>query len=87
MEQLNSHWTDFDEISYSRLFRKPVEKTKVLLKFDKSNGTLLEDIFIFMTISCWFLLRMRNVLNKICRENKNTHFMSSDFFPKIVFMR
>jgi hypothetical protein len=31
---------------------------------------------------------MRNVLDKNCRENQNTHFMFNNFFPKIVpFMR
>jgi hypothetical protein len=31
---------------------------------------------------------MRNVSDKICRENQNTHFVFSDFFSKIVsFMR
>jgi hypothetical protein len=27
---------------------------------------------------------MRNGLDKICRENQNTHFMFNNFFPKIV---
>jgi len=31
---------------------------------------------------------MRNVSDKRCRENQNTHFMLNNFFPKIVpFMR
>jgi hypothetical protein len=31
---------------------------------------------------------MRNVSDKGCRENQNTHFMFSNFFPKIVpFMK
>ena len=33
-----------------------------------------------MTISSWVLLRMRNVSNKSCRENQNTHFMFGIFF-------
>jgi len=34
------------------------------------------------------LLRMRNVSDKSCRENQNTHFVFSNFLPKIVpFMR
>jgi hypothetical protein len=38
MEQLGSHWTDFDETSYLRvLFRKSVEKTKASLKSDKNK--------------------------------------------------
>jgi hypothetical protein len=35
-----------------------------------------------MTISRWIFLRMRNVSNKRCRENRNTHFMFSDSFPE-----
>jgi hypothetical protein len=27
---------------------------------------------------------MRNVLDKICTENRNTHFMFNNFLPKIV---
>ena len=30
----------------------------------------------------WILLRMRNVSDKIFRENQNTHFMLSNFFRK-----
>jgi hypothetical protein len=37
MEQLDSHWTDFDEISFVN-FRKYVEKIQVSLKSDKNNG-------------------------------------------------
>jgi hypothetical protein len=47
-------------------------------------GTLHEDVFTFMTISGWILLRMRTVSDKNCRKNHNIHFMFSDFFPKIV---
>jgi len=27
---------------------------------------------------------MRNISDKSCTENQNTHFVFSDFFPKIV---
>ena len=37
-----------------------------------------------MTISRSVLLRTRNVSDKSCRENKNTHFVFSEIFPKIV---
>ena len=40
-----------------------------------------------MTISRWILLRMRNVSNKSCRENQNTHFMFSNFFRKLYRLR
>jgi hypothetical protein len=38
IEQLGSHWTDFHEILYLKIFRKSVEKIKVLLKSDKNDG-------------------------------------------------
>ena len=47
-------------------------------------GTLHEDVFTFLTIFRRIFLRMRNVSNKRCRETQNTHFMCSNFFPKIV---
>ena len=38
MEQIGSHWTDFDETWYLRLFQKPVEKIQITLKSDKNNA-------------------------------------------------
>jgi len=38
----------------------------------------------FLVISRSFLLRIRNVPDKSCRENQNTHFISSNSFSKIV---
>ena len=35
-----------------------------------------------MAISCSVLLRMRNVSDKSCRENQNTHFMSNNISRK-----
>ena len=88
MEQLGSHWTDFDEKRYFRLFRKSVEKIKISLKSDKNNGYFTQrrsDIFDDISLNYF---RMRNVLVKSCRENKNTRFTLKRFFPKIApFMR
>ena len=47
------------------------------------TGTLHKDFFTFMTMSGWILLIMRNVLDKIWRENQNTHFLLSNFFKKL----
>jgi len=47
------------------------------------TGTLHEDLCTFTTISRSILLRMRNVLNKSCRENQNTHFIRNNGFSKI----
>ena len=45
-------------------------------------GTLLADRYTFLIISRTFLLRMRNVSDKSCRENQNTHFMTINFFSE-----
>jgi len=38
MQQLGSHWTDFHEILYLSIFRKPVGNTQVPLKSNKNKG-------------------------------------------------
>ena len=51
---------------------------------------MLPETIYYTFIFLGALLRMRNVLEKICRENQNAHFMLSNvfFFSKIVlFMR
>jgi len=80
MEQLSSHCTDFHEISYSSIFRKTVKKTEVSLKSEKKTGTLREDQYTFLIISRSVLLRIRNVSDKSCRGNQNTHLIFSNFF-------
>ena len=44
-------------------------------------GTLLEDQYTFLNILL-ISFRMRNISEKSCRENQNTHFIFSDFFQK-----
>jgi len=46
----------------------------------RTTGTLHEYLRTFIVISRAFLLRMRNVSDKIYSWNKKTHFMSSNFF-------
>jgi hypothetical protein len=38
MKQFGSHWTDFNEIVYLKIFRKFAGKVQVSLKSDKNNG-------------------------------------------------
>jgi hypothetical protein len=38
MQQLSSHWTDFYEIWYLRVFRKFIKKIQLSIKSDKNNG-------------------------------------------------
>jgi len=46
-------------------------------------GTLREDQYTFLIISCSFILRMRNV-SDTHKENKTHILFSVTFFPKIV---
>ena len=41
--------------------------------------TLPEDVFTFMIMSRQILPRMRNVLDRSCRENQNTFYVSNFF--------
>jgi hypothetical protein len=43
-------------------------------------GTFHEDVTTFLKISGCIIFRMRNVLDKRCKENQNTHFMFNNFF-------
>jgi hypothetical protein len=55
----------------------------------KVTDTLHEDEYTFLIISRSVLLRMRNVSDKLCRENQNKYFVFSNLLSsKIVsFMR
>jgi hypothetical protein len=80
MERLGSHWTNFHEIWYLSIFRKPFQKIEVSLSSDKSQGTLHGDRCTFVII-CRSVLRIRNIWGKCCSENRNTHFMfNAPFF-------
>jgi len=83
IEQLGPHWTDFHEIWCLWSFRKSAEKIKFNENLTIMTGTLREDLRTFMIISRWILPRMRNVSDKISRENKITHFV---FFTKILLV-
>jgi hypothetical protein len=80
---------DFDKIRHKFFFLENLSRISTChWNLTRIKGTLHKDVFTFITISRWIILRMRNGLDKICRENKNTHFMFNNFFPKIVpFMR
>ena len=82
MEQLGSHWTNFHEIWYLWIFRKLSRKIQVSLKSDHNNGNFIWRPINIFNISYTFLLRIRNVSEKICKENQNTHFGSVTFFRK-----
>ena len=88
MEQLDSHWTDFDEIWYLSFFRKSVDKIQVSLLFDNNNAYFTWRCFDIVDDISLNSLRMGNILDKRCRENQNTDFIFNSFFPYIApFMR
>ena len=55
-------------------------KFKFHLNPTRVTVSLDGDVFTYMTISRWILLKIRNVCNKSHWENKNVHFMSNNFF-------
>jgi hypothetical protein len=84
MEQLGSHWSDFDEIWYLSFCRKSVEKVQYSLKSDKNNGYFTWRRFHILATIVWILHRMRNISNKIRRENQNTRSKFSNFFSENI---
>jgi hypothetical protein len=88
MEQLGSLRTDFHEIQYLRIFRKSVVKFQVSLKsFKNKRYFTWRPIYIFI-ISRSFLLRIRNVSDKVVQKIKTHLVFSNFFFSKIMpFMR
>ena len=57
----------------SRKFRFNENRTRI-------TDTLYEDRCTFLFVFHSVLLRIRNVSDKICRENQNTQFVFSIFF-------
>jgi len=64
------------------IFKKSVEKIQVSLISDKITGILHEDQYTFIIISRSRFLRMKNVSDKNCRENRNKHFTFNNFFSE-----
>jgi hypothetical protein len=79
MEQLGSHRTDFHEIGIWVLLENMWRKLKCHRNLTRITGTVIENVCTFMIISCWILLRMRNVSDGVV-EKIRTHFYSTYFF-------
>ena len=78
----------FMKFEICAFFESAWRKSKFHYTLTTITCTLHEDRYTFLIISRSGLLRMRNVSDKSCTENQNTHFVFSNFFPKIVpFMR
>ena len=61
-------------------FPKISRENSSWLNLTTITGTVYEYLCTFMVIARWILLRMRNISNKTCGENINTHFMFNKFF-------
>jgi hypothetical protein len=80
VEQFGSHWKNFYQIWCLSVFRESVEKIIVALESVKNKVYFTwRPIPIFDHILLNFC-RMKDVSDKSCRENKNTHFSRITFF-------
>jgi hypothetical protein len=70
-----SHWKDFHENWYWKIFRKCAQKIQIRLKYDKNSGTSCENVWKFMIMSRLMLLRLRKIVETI-----KTHFRFNIFF-------
>jgi len=61
------------------MFQKLLRELQFDYNLKRITSTLHEDLCKFMIKSHAVFLRMRNVLDKICRENQNTHFIFNNF--------
>jgi hypothetical protein len=62
MEQLCSHWTDFNEIWYLNIFRKSAQKIQMSLKSANNNRYFTwRPTYIFLLRLAQTLLWMKNV--------------------------
>jgi hypothetical protein len=79
MDHLGSHWTDFHEIRYLSVFQR-FENFQDSLTFVKNNGYFTWRPILILIRSRSFLLRLRNILDTCCEENRNTNFVFNNFF-------
>ena len=87
MEQLGFYWKNFYEIWYLCVFKNLFRKLKSYYNVTKITDNLCYTLRTFRIIHRRILLKIRNVLDKVCRENQNTRFIFSNCFPKIVPLR
>ena len=72
----------FDILAF---FENLSRKVKFHSNLTKITGSLHEDRYTLLIISRLFLLRMKNVSDKRCRENQNTHFVFSNLKKSRAF--
>ena len=75
-------WRIFMKFDIWVFFGNLSRKFKFHQNLTRITGTLHEDWYTYMIIYRSFLLRMRNVSDKIWRENQNIHFILKNFFTE-----
>ena len=75
IEQLGFHWRIFMKFDIWIFSKNMSRKLKFHENLTRITGTLHEDRCLFMIISRSFLLTMRNISDKICRENQNAFYV------------
>jgi hypothetical protein len=73
----------FIKFSIWAFFKNQPRKFKLHYNLTLIMGTLHEDQYIFMIIAHSVLLRIKNVSDKSCRGNQDTHFMFNNFLSEI----
>ena len=68
-------------LNLTRIFRKPVEKTQVSLRYDENDGYFTGKPLYIFYLSPSVHFRMRNASDNSYRENQNTHFMFNNNRP------
>ena len=63
-------------------FENLPRRFKFLRNLTRIADALHDDVCIFTTVFRLSLLRMRNVLDRRCRENQSTHYLLNVFFPE-----
>ena len=82
MKQLGSHRSDLHEILYLFVFWKFVEKFQFWLKSDKNDRRFIRILCERMIIPWQILVTVRNVSNKVRRENQKHIVCSKTFFSR-----
>ena len=73
--QFGSYCTYFHEILSFEHFLKICSENSLVIKYDKKR----RDLCTFMLVSHQILLRMRNVSDRSCRENKKHTFYLEEY--------
>jgi hypothetical protein len=82
MQKLSTHWKIFIKCDIVASVEILSRKFEFHYNLTTITGTLHEHLRKFTVTSSSTLLRMRNVLEKNCRENQNTIFCSTTFSVK-----